>query len=94
MVGYLFIWVAFAIAVAALAHRKERNGALWLLYGLLLGPIAVIHVVFARVKSKNGKSGRQKCPNCDADIQVEARICRHCGHKLPEGWAATWRRTG
>ena len=68
MVGYLFIWVAFAIAVAALAHRKERNGALWLLYGLLLGPIAVIHVVFARPRSKGGDSGRQKCPNCEASM--------------------------
>ena len=89
---YLFIWAAFAIAVATLALHKGRNGALWLLYGLLLCPIAVVHAVFARSKNRTPGDERQDCPYCQASIPVETRTCRHCHQDLPGDWAATWRR--
>ena len=91
---YMFIWTAFAVAVATIAQHKGRNGALWLLYGLLLCPVAVVHAVFARHKNGTSDEDRQKCPNCAASIPVETRICRHCRFSLPEDWAATWRRVG
>ena len=89
--GYLFIWITFALIVTALAISKGRRGAIWLVYGLLLCPLAVVHVVFARPRLSDAASGRQKCPNCAVRIPVEARTCRHCHHSLPEEWAATWR---
>ena len=43
------IWVLLGIATGMLAHSRGRDGYDWFAYGLLLWPVALVHV-FVRAK--------------------------------------------
>ena len=87
----LVIWVGISVVVTFVAWRKGRNVIHWLIYALLLCPIAAVHVAFARSTPGRLDGDRLKCPYCAAQIRIETRTCRHCNQSLPEDWSATWR---
>ena len=90
--GYAVLWISFAVVAATVARLKGRKMVQWLLYGLLLSPVAVVHALFARPVKSTAKRDSHVCPNCARQIRAESRVCRHCRQSLPEDWAATWGR--
>jgi MFS-type transporter involved in bile tolerance (Atg22 family) len=70
--SYLLIPAVIALISALIADYKGRNFRKWLLYGLILFPVAFIHSLWI--------SKKKQCPFCAELIQSEATICKHC-HK-------------
>lgn len=91
------VWLACGIGAAAIAHSKGRNGLVWLLLGLLIGPFALLIVGFmgpawhqsvhnesmAQTTWMDDMEERVRCPFCAEWIMPEAKICRFCGHDIP-----------
>jgi hypothetical protein len=61
-----------------LAVRKGRALAPWVVYGVVLFPIAVVHLLMLP------RAGLVKCPQCSAFVEPGA-VCAHCRSALPPG---------
>lgn len=88
----LFIfWLVMAGVVAIIASSKGRGGFGWFLYGLLLWPIALVHILVQRTDTAvaDRRASRdpdlRKCPRCAEFIRREARVCRFCNTELEPG---------
>lgn len=71
----IFFWPIMALLVAWIASNKGRSLLGWLIYGLLLWPIALIHVVLI-------SNGSKKCSKCYSKIDSRATICPSCKHEF------------
>lgn len=93
---YVVFWVLMAIAVAAAAGSRGRSRVGWFLYGLLLWPVALVHVLVAAPRAAVlerralADPRNRKCPFCAEIVKREARVCRHCSRELPD--LAPWQR--
>ena len=72
--------LAFGPLAAWLAARRQRNPGLWLLFGAILGPIAVVLIQAA-------PPGR--CWNCSEPTAGFERRCTTCGSDLRTAHAAS-----
>ena len=84
---------AFIIAIVAMiAHGKGYKPLGWALYGLLIWPVALIHILIKPdLKAAQGavareRAGRRPCPFCAEPVKRQAKVCPHCQRDLPEGW--------
>lgn len=68
-------WLIMGLVVAYIASKKGRSFVGWFIYGILLWPIALIHIALS---SNNG----QKCTKCFSNIDSRATICPFCKHKI------------
>lgn len=71
---YVFLWLVFAAATAAIYRRKGRSVITGILGGLLLGPIGLILALVS------GEAAT--CPHCRGGVHPEATVCRHCGRAI------------
>jgi hypothetical protein len=85
-----YYWFAFGLFVAApvvavIAHRKGRVAIAWFLYGFLMPPIALIHILASGpdrdvLEMRLMRTGKwQRCPSCVELIPREAPLCGRCG---------------
>ncbi len=98
--GFLFLWLIFAVIGALIGRSKGRvlAGFLW---GLFLGPLGWLIVALA-------KGNRKQCPSCRSWVDGQASACPKCGRdisqpasrkcfgpdgKLLEGWTPSWEVT-
>ena len=71
--GFLFyIWFGSIVATGVIDRGKERNVALWLVVGLLLGPVGFL---LALANPRGGK----ECPECAKMVRKGAIACKNCG---------------
>ena len=83
----IIVWLAMAVIVTVLATRKGRNGFLWFVYGILLWPVALIHILIAdsaveRDRKRALMEGKMPCPSCKQMIMQGAMKCPFCQTKL------------
>ncbi len=70
----VFLWLVAATCVAVIAHLKGRTIWKWFLYGFLIWPVAVIHILVT--------GSNKTCPQCASDIPRGAKICPRCRTNL------------
>lgn len=81
--GIQIFWLIMAAIVALIALNKGRSGIGWFLYGFLIWPIALVHILLA-IRIAQGdrrlaeRQGRRPCLHCAEMIKREAAICPFC----------------
>jgi hypothetical protein len=73
-----------ATAVSVAAKMKGYGWFEWFLYGLMIWPVALVHIL---VKKPREELERLPCPRCAEPIQPKAALCPHCRSELTPGWA-------
>jgi len=73
----LIIPLVMGLIVAGLASSKGKSAITWFIYGVLLWPIALIHILVSN-------DGTKKCPKCFSKIDVRATACPFCQHKTTQ----------
>lgn len=79
----LGLWVIMAVVVAMIAGSKGRSGFGWFIYGFLIWPVALVHILLssrtvAADRRLAEQQGRQPCPHCAEMIKREAAVCPFC----------------
>ncbi|MEN4917883.1 hypothetical protein ABE485_04375 [Achromobacter spanius] len=84
LIFFIFLWIALAIAVGAVAARRGRKRFGWTILACLISP--VVAGIFLMTIADRSPHARQPvpathidCPLCGGRILREARVCRHCG---------------
>ena len=86
---YFIIWILFPVITASAAGAKGRSPTQWFWYGLLCGPIALIHVLVVAANTRQldadavASGAMRKCPFCAEIVKSEALVCRFCQRELP-----------
>ena len=87
----LIVWVGFGLPTGFIAQGKGYGGCLWLLPGLVLGPIGLLVAIAMRpVQSLQSDEdlllqGRARCESCREVVMVESVKCPHCGERRVNG---------
>ena len=82
------LWVFMCFAVFALALLKRRSPLGWLIYGLVISPVALIHLLMmpglATADAQRVASDKKRrCHFCGEPNEPEAKTCTHCLLSLP-----------
>lgn len=78
------LWLAFSLAVAVYARRKNRSGLGWWLLAFVLSPL--VATVFLAAAGDRRDTTRLPCPECAESVLPDARRCPYCHAALTEGW--------
>lgn len=77
MLGLVIFWAIMGIAVSLVANSKGRDPAIWFIYGVLIWPIALVHILVSV------PGDRKPCPFCAELVKIQAKVCPHCRNDLP-----------
>ena len=74
---FIVFWLVSAITAGIVVQSREGGvvGFVWLILGVLLGPVALIVACF---------TGGKQCPYCVSRIHKQATVCPRCQRDLPE----------
>ncbi len=81
------LWFMMGGVVAVIAHSKRFDTTAWFLYGALIWPVALTHVIVKPAappsKPTTFYQGDQEktCPECAEVIKEDAKVCRFCGNR-------------
>jgi hypothetical protein len=83
----IIFWVIMGGVVAMIAGSKGHSAGLWFIYGALIWPIALVHILVTPAAVGHQErvalqSGNKKCPRCAEIVKSEARVCRFCSHEF------------
>jgi hypothetical protein len=73
VIGIAVYTTAFAIGSAVLAGRRYRDTLPWLVFGAILGPVAIILLLIAPPGA---------CPRCGMRVKGWLSVCVRCGHSV------------
>lgn len=85
---FLILWLILGVVVGLIANSKGRSGFGWFLYGFLIWPVALVHILVAKPETKIVEARQvaagdaRKCPHCAEIIKAEAKVCRFCGREV------------
>lgn len=83
---YALGWLVAAVVLGCLADNRGRNWFGWMLLAMLISaPLAALVLLLVKDQS-GGQTAR--CPACAELVRPEAKVCKHCGRTLPNGWAS------
>lgn len=76
-----------AVVVAIVASSKGYSAFLWFLYGFVVWPIALVHILVLpksthKLEEEKVREGRIRCPSCSEWIFSTATSCPHCSKKI------------
>jgi len=82
--GLFALSALLAVIVGGIAKDKGYSFFEWWIYGTLVWPLAMLHVLFLETKpaaaaAKARRRGLRECPECAEWIKADARRCRFCG---------------
>lgn len=85
--GIIIFWLIMAAIVAMIASSKGYSGGGWFVYGLLIWPIALVHILVTTTTGKATEqkaiaSGGKRCPRCAEVVREQAEVCRFCQHEF------------
>jgi hypothetical protein len=83
--------VAFVIGAMTgfIARSKGRSFLGWWIYGALISPVALLHVLLARPNQAPSeqrirmREGRRHCPYCGEWVKRDLEVCPECWRSLP-----------
>jgi hypothetical protein len=74
LIHYVIIfWLSGGALVSWMSGRNMPEAIGWFFYGLMLLPIAMVHVMIMRSRDQ-----RIRCAHCAEPVNAAARICPHC----------------
>lgn len=77
--GLLILWLVMGAVVGVIAQSKGHSFLMWALYGFVIWPVALVHILVT--KPALGADQRA-CPKCAEPVQKAALVCKHCGADL------------
>ena len=70
--AFPFLWFLFCLPAVVVAISKKRNPLVWLIAGILFGPIGFFTIGF--MPPKEDERSRRKCPFCAEHVPAEAKL--------------------
>lgn len=79
----LAFFTRIAGSIAATAERKGRDWTSFFILSAFFPVVMWIVVSVMATDQTTRASGNKICPECAEPVKLEARLCKHCGSKLP-----------
>jgi hypothetical protein len=79
------LWLAFSLAVAIYARRKNRSATGWWFFAVIVSPL--VAALFLAAAGDQRDATRLPCPECAETVLPAARRCPYCHAALAEGWS-------
>lgn len=85
----VLVWLLFGVITGVVANNKGHPAGPWTLYGILLGPFALVQTFAVRANASQIESqeiatgAMRKCPFGAELVKADAIVCRYCQRDLP-----------
>lgn len=73
---FLFFWLVMGGVVAIIANSKGKSALAWFFYGLLIWPIALVHILVTKAKTAGTGPVSDPAPLPDLVVKHQGRDIR------------------